>query len=53
MQRWEDNIEVDLKGIGQKDADFIHLVQDRFHWRAVMNTAMNFHFPRGWDFLTS
>jgi hypothetical protein len=27
--RWEDNIRVDLREIGWKDVDWIHLAQDR------------------------
>jgi hypothetical protein len=33
----EDNIKADLKEVGCKDVDWIHLA----HWRALMNTVMN------------
>jgi hypothetical protein len=40
-RRWEDNIKMDLKEIGIDGANRIQLAQDRFHWRACINTAMN------------
>jgi hypothetical protein len=33
--RWEDNIKRDLKEIGWKGVDCIHLVQDRDQWWAL------------------
>jgi len=38
--RWED-IKVALKEIGCEDVDWIHLVQDRIQWQAVMNMVIN------------
>jgi hypothetical protein len=35
----EDNIRIDIMGIGCEGEDWIHLAQDRGHWRAVMNTV--------------
>jgi len=32
MHRWEDNIRMDLTGIGWGDVDWMHLAQDRDHW---------------------
>jgi hypothetical protein len=43
--RWEDNIEMDLKGIEWGGMDWIDLAQDREQWRAVVNTAMNLRVP--------
>jgi hypothetical protein len=43
--RWEDNIEMDLREIGFGDVDWIHLVQVRDTWRAVVNTVMNLRVP--------
>jgi hypothetical protein len=40
-RRWEDNIEIDPKGIGCEDMDWIRLAQDRAQWRAVVNTVVN------------
>jgi hypothetical protein len=42
-RRWKHNIKTDLKEIGWEG--WIHLVQDRAMWRAVVNTVMNFRIP--------
>jgi hypothetical protein len=39
--RWENNIEMDLKEIGCYD-DWILLAQDRYQWRLLVNTVINF-----------
>jgi hypothetical protein len=39
--RWEDNIRMDLREIVRGGVDWMHLVQDRDQWWAVMNTVMN------------
>jgi hypothetical protein len=44
-RRWEDNIKIDLREIGFGDVDWIHWVQDRDRWRALVNTVMNFRVP--------
>jgi hypothetical protein len=44
-RRWEDNIKMDLREIGFGDVDWIHLVQVRDTWRAVVNTVMNLRVP--------
>jgi hypothetical protein len=41
--RWEDNIKTDLREIGLEDMDWIHLVEDRDRWKALVNTVMNLH----------
>jgi hypothetical protein len=43
--RWEDNIKMDLKESGIDGTNWIQLAQDRFQWRAFVNTVMNFRFP--------
>jgi hypothetical protein len=43
--RWEDNIKMDLKGVGYGDMDRIGLAQDRGRWRAVVNAVMNLRVP--------
>jgi hypothetical protein len=39
---WVDNIKIDLGEIGLSGIDWIDLAQDRDHWRALLNTVMNF-----------
>jgi hypothetical protein len=36
--RLEDLVKVELKDIGCENVDWIQLVQDRAHWRALSNT---------------
>jgi hypothetical protein len=40
--RWIDNIKMDLLVIGLSVVDWIGLAQDRYRWRAVVNSVMNF-----------
>jgi hypothetical protein len=39
--RWVGNIEMDLREIGWEGMDYIHVLQDRDQWRALVNTIMN------------
>jgi hypothetical protein len=39
--RWVGNIKIDLREIGWDGMDWVDLAQDRDHWRALVNTAMN------------
>jgi hypothetical protein len=39
--RWIDNIKLDLLEIGLSVVDWIELVQDRYRWRALVNSVMN------------
>jgi hypothetical protein len=39
--RWEDNIRMDLRGMGWGSIDCINLAQVRDKWRAFVNTVMN------------
>jgi hypothetical protein len=39
--RWEDGIKMDLREIGWGNAEWIHLAQDRDHWRVLVNVVMN------------
>jgi hypothetical protein len=41
-RRWEDGIRMDLREIGLRSVDWIQVAQDRYRWRALVNTAMNF-----------
>jgi hypothetical protein len=40
-RRWEDGIKIDLGEIGWGCVEWIHLVQDRYHSRALVNAVMN------------
>jgi hypothetical protein len=42
---WVDNIKMDLVEIGWIDVDWISLAQDRYRWRALVNTVMNLRAP--------
>jgi hypothetical protein len=39
--RWKDGIRMDLSEIGWGSVGWIHLVQDRDWWRALVKTMMN------------
>jgi hypothetical protein len=43
--RWEDNIKMDLRGIGIDGANWIRLAQDGVQWRALVSTVMNLRVP--------
>jgi hypothetical protein len=43
--RWIDNIKIDLSKIGLGVMDWIGLAQDRYRWRAIVNTVMNLQVP--------
>jgi hypothetical protein len=38
---WKDNIRMDVEELGWCEMDLIHLVQDKYQWRSVVNTVMN------------
>jgi hypothetical protein len=44
-RRWEDNIKLDLRGIGINGANWIRLAQGRVQWRACVKTVMNLRVP--------
>jgi hypothetical protein len=44
-RRWEDNIKLDLRGIGIDGVNWIQLTQDRIQWRGCVNTVMNLRVP--------
>jgi hypothetical protein len=39
--RWADNIKMDLLERGVSVVDWIDLAQDRYSWRALVNSVMN------------
>jgi hypothetical protein len=42
---WMDNIKMDLLEIGLSVVDWIGLAQDRYRWRALVNSVMNLLVP--------
>jgi hypothetical protein len=44
-RRWMDNIKMDLLEIGLSVVDWIGLAQDRYRWRALVNSVMNLRVP--------
>jgi exonuclease III len=52
--RWEDNIKMDVRGVGCGDMNWMDLAQDMNRWRALVNAVMNLHVPQNaGNFLTS
>jgi hypothetical protein len=43
--KWEDNIKMDLRGIGWSSMNWIDFAQDRDQWKDVLNTVMNLRVP--------
>ena len=44
-RRWEDNIRMNLKGIGINTRDWVDSSQDRDYWRALVNAALDLRVP--------
>jgi hypothetical protein len=44
-RRWIDNIKMDLLEIGLNVVDWIGLAQDRYRWRALVNSVLNLRVP--------
>jgi hypothetical protein len=44
-RRWMDNIKMDLLDSGLSVVDWIGLAQDRYRWRALVNSVMNLRVP--------
>jgi hypothetical protein len=44
-RRWMDNIKMDLLEISLDVVDWIGLAQDRYRWRALVNSVMNLWVP--------
>jgi hypothetical protein len=42
---WIDNTKIDLSEIGVNVVDWIGLAQDRYRWRALVNSVMNLRVP--------
>jgi hypothetical protein len=44
-RRWIDNIRMDLLEMGLGGVDWIGLAEDRYRWRALVNSVMNLRVP--------
>ena len=44
-RRWEENIKMDLQEVGRSCRDWMELAEDRYRWRALVSTVMNFRVP--------
>jgi hypothetical protein len=44
-RRWADNIKMGLLEIGLNVVYWIGLAQDRYRWRALVNSVMNLRVP--------
>jgi hypothetical protein len=49
--RWKDNIRIDLRERGWVGVDWMHLGQDRDHWRPLVNSNEPSVSTNGWEFL--
>jgi hypothetical protein len=47
--RWEDGVKMDLREIGWAGVEWIHLAQDRDHWRALVNAVMKLRAVVPWS----
>jgi hypothetical protein len=45
VNRWVDNIKMDLREIGWDGVDWVDRAQDRDQWRALVNTVLNLRVP--------
>jgi hypothetical protein len=45
VNRWEDNIKMDLQEVGGGGGDWMERAQDRDRWRTLVCTVMNFRVP--------
>jgi hypothetical protein len=44
-RRWINNIKMDLLEVGLSVVDWIDLAQDKYRWRALVNSVMNLWVP--------
>ena len=44
-RRWEDSIRMDLEEMGINAGNWVDSAQDRNHWRALLNAALNLRVP--------
>jgi len=44
-RRWEDNIRMNIRGIGWGDVKWMHLIYVRDQWRVLVTTVMSLRVP--------
>jgi hypothetical protein len=44
-ERWEDDIKTEFTEIGCEGVDWNNLVQNRYQWRAIVNTVIKLRAP--------
>jgi hypothetical protein len=44
-RRWIDDIKIDILEIGVNVVDWIGMAQNRYRWRALVNSVMNLRVP--------
>ena len=44
-RRWKDNIKTEFQEVGGGCDDWMQLAQDKYRWRSLVNTVMNFRVP--------
>ena len=45
MGRWEDNIRMNLREIGNNTMNWVDSAQDRDYWIALVNATLNLRVP--------
>ena len=48
-RRWDDNIRMDLQGIGINAGNWVDSAQDRNYCRALVNAALKLRFHKPWS----
>jgi hypothetical protein len=43
--RWEDNVKMDVQGMGCAGMDWLSVGHDKYRWRALVNAVMNLRDP--------
>jgi hypothetical protein len=43
--RWENNMKMDIRNLGDGVMEWIELAQDRDRWQALVHPVMNFRVP--------